>query len=158
MFIHWGVDSQIGTVNSHSMVGASDDYLDRYINDLPKTFRAKKFDPVEWAELAKMVGMKYMVFITKHHNGFCMFNTKTTDFSIMHTLYAQDTTQKVIGAFRDQGIAIGLYYSPDDFWFIHKQGHDISRNSPESNPANNPALMAHDKEHIQRITYKLRPY
>lgn len=69
MFIHWSVDVQLGMVISHSMVGASDDYLERYINELPKTFNPQLFDAREWARTARLAGMKYVVFTTKHHNG-----------------------------------------------------------------------------------------
>ncbi len=54
LFIHWSMDSQLGSVISHSMVGASDDYLDRFINELPQTFNPKRYDPKEWAVLAKL--------------------------------------------------------------------------------------------------------
>src|SRR5688572_6248321 len=73
MFVHWSVDSQLGSVISHSMVGASKDYLDRYISQLPTTFYPNRFDPDDWARQAKVAGMRYVVFTTKHHNGFCMF-------------------------------------------------------------------------------------
>src|SRR5690348_6058345 len=80
MFIHWSLDSQLGSVISHSLVGASDDYAQRFFNELPKTFNPTRFDPDEWVRLAKVCGVKYMVFTTKHHSGFCMWDTKTTDF------------------------------------------------------------------------------
>jgi alpha-L-fucosidase len=78
MFIHWSMDSQIGAVISHSMAGASEDYLQRYIYDLPKTFNPRKFYPDDWAALAKLAGMQYVVFTSKHHSGFCMWDTNTT--------------------------------------------------------------------------------
>ena len=84
MFVHWSHDSQIGSVISHSMVGASDKYLDRFINDLPKTFNPKRYDPDEWMEIAKLAGVKYMVLTTKHHSGFCMWDTGTSSFNIMN--------------------------------------------------------------------------
>jgi alpha-L-fucosidase len=151
MFIHWGVDSQIGSVISHSMVGASDDYLDRFINDLPKSFDPKKFDPDDWARLAKLAGMEYVVFTTKHHSGFCMFETKTTDFNVMNTPYARDITRQIVQAFRRHGISVGFYFSPDDFWMLHRQGKDISRRRPEALPANNPELMAHNKAQLREL-------
>src|SRR5262245_45547429 len=61
LFIHWNVDSQLGVVISHSMVGATDDFLRRYIDDLPKTFNPRKFNPQDWAVLAKLAGVKYVV-------------------------------------------------------------------------------------------------
>ena len=151
MFVHWSVDSQLGSVISHSMVGASDDYLDRFINELPKTFYPQRFDPDEWARLAKVAGMKYVVFTTKHHSGFCMFDTKTTDFSIMNTPYGKDITRHLVDAFRRQGIGIGFYFSPDDFWMLHQQGKDISRRRPEALPHNNPELMAHNKAQLREL-------
>ncbi len=89
IFIHWSMDSQLGSVISHSMVGASEKYLDKYLNELPKTFYPDKFDPDEWARLFKVTGAEYVVFTTKHHNGFCMWETKTTDFNIMNTVAIQ---------------------------------------------------------------------
>jgi len=151
LFIHWSLDSQVGSVISHSMVGASEDYLDRYVEELPKTFNPKRFDPVEWARLAKSAGFQYVVFTAKHHSGFCMFATKTTEFSIMHTPFARDATREIIDAFRAEGIVIGLYYSPDDFWFLRRQGTLISRRRPEVFPSNNAELMAYDKTHIEEL-------
>ncbi len=135
MFIHWSVDSQLGSVISHSMVGASEEYLQRFIHELPAQFYPNQFNPEDWARLAKLAGMKYVVFTTKHHSGFCMFETKTTDFNCMNTPYGRDITRQIVDAFREQGIAIGFYFSPDDFWMLHRQGLDISRRRPEALPA-----------------------
>jgi len=85
LFVHWSMDSQLGCVISHSLVGASDDYVHRFIHDLPPTFNPRKFDPESWAVLAQVAGMKYVVFTTKHHSGFCMFETQTTELNIMNT-------------------------------------------------------------------------
>ena len=64
MFIHWSIDSQVGSVISHSMVGASKQYLDRYIAQLPTTFNPTRFDADEWARQAKVAGMRYVVLMT----------------------------------------------------------------------------------------------
>src|SRR5258706_10335169 len=72
LFIHWSVDSQLGVVISHSLVGASEDYTRRFFTELPQTFNPRKFQPQDWAALAKLAGVKYMVFTTKHHSGFTM--------------------------------------------------------------------------------------
>lgn len=151
MFIHWSFDVQLGMVISHSMVGASDDYLERYVNELPKTFNPERFDAEKWAEEAKLSGMKYVVFTTKHHNGFCMFDTKTTDFSIMNTPYGQDITKMIVDAFRKEGLAIGLYYSPDDFYFLYKQGTLISRQRPEALASHNKALNEYAKMQMTEL-------
>lgn len=127
MFVHWSLDSQLGSVISHSMVGASEDYIDRYINELPKTFNPKNYNPDEWMEIAKLAGVKYMVFTTKHHNGFCMWDTKTTDFNIMNTPYGKDIVRDYVDACRRHGLKVGFYFSPEDFIFQHDNGIDIRR-------------------------------
>ena len=157
MFVHWSVDSQLGSVISHSMVGASDDYLDRFINDLPRSFYPDKFDPDQWARLAKLAGMKYVVFTTKHHSGFCMYDTKTTGFNVTNTPYGRDITRQIVKAFRKHGLSVGFYFSPDDFRVLHKQGRDVSRRRPEALPTNNPELMAHNKTQIRELLSNYGP-
>ncbi|WP_338357797.1 alpha-L-fucosidase [Yeosuana marina] len=151
MFIHWSMDVQLGMVISHSMVGASDDYLDRYVFELPKTFNPDEFDATAWAKAAKLSGMKYVVFTTKHHNGFCMFDTKTTDFDIMNTPYGKDITRQIVDAFRKEGLAIGFYYSPDDFYFLYKQGRLVSRDRPEALASGNEPLNKYVKEQMREL-------
>ena len=123
LFIHWSVDGQLGTVISHSLVGASEDYVKRYFEELPKTFNPKKFDPSTWAVQAKLAGFKYVVFTTKHHNGFCMYDSKTTDFDVASTPFRRDITAEVVQAFRAQGIGIGFYFSPGRFPRPAPAGH-----------------------------------
>jgi len=127
MFIHWSLDSQIGSVISHSMAGASDEYLNWFINDLPKTFVPNRWDPDEIARLAKITGVKYVVLTAKHHSGFCLWDTKTTDFKITNTPYGKDILPGYVKALRAQGIQVGLYYSPEDFAWLHKHGHPVRR-------------------------------
>jgi len=151
MFIHWSVDCPLGSVISHHLIGTTKDYQDRFFTDMPGMFYPKDFNPDDWARLAKLAGMKYVVFTTKHHNGFCMWDTKTTDFNIMHTPYGRDITRELFDAFRRQGIRIGVYFSPDDFWILHKQGLPISRVSRDANPRNNPELMQHNLAQIREL-------
>lgn len=157
MFVHWSLDSQLGSVISHSMVGASKDYLDRYIQQLPATFYPNRFDADEWARQAKVAGVRYIVFTTKHHNGFCMFETATTPFNILNTPYGRDITRQIVDAFRHWGLGIGFYFSPDDFWLLHQQGHEISRDSREANPLHNPALMAHNQAQLRELLTNYGP-
>ena len=151
LFIHWSVDSQLGTVISHSLVGASDDYASHFFGDLPKTFNPRKFRPVDWAVLAKLAGIRYVVFTAKHHSGFCMFNTATTDFNIMHTPFKTDIAGEILQAFREQGIAPGIYFSPDDFLWLHEHGKTIQRDIPDVQPRNNPGLMSYDQAQVQEL-------
>jgi len=136
MFIHFSFDSQLGIVISHSMAGASDEYLNKFVNELPKTFNPDEYDAQEIATLAKLAGMKYIVFTTKHHSGFCMWDTKTTDFNIMNTPYKKDLIAEYVKATREAGLAVGFYYSPEDFNFLYKNGLDVRRRFPEPIPEN----------------------
>lgn len=152
MFIHWSLDSQLGTVISHSMAGASDDYLYRFVHELPSTFNPRKFNPEDWAVLAKLAGMKYVVFTTKHHSGFCMWNTKTTGFNVMNTPFKRDITREIFDAFRKQGIAIGIYFSPEDFNYLYENKIPIGRlQHPMHYPKNNAGLMDLDKAQIKEL-------
>jgi len=127
MFIHWSHDSQIGSVISHSMVGASEEYLEWFVNELPKTFNPKRWDADEIAALAKLCGMRYVVLTTKHHSGFCLWDTKTTDFNIMNTPYGKDVVADYVTALRRHGLAVGFYFSPEDFHWLHRNGHTVRR-------------------------------
>ena len=107
LFIHWSVDSQTGVVISHSLAGADEAYTNRFFNELPKTFNPRKFYPQDWAALAKLAGIRYVVFTTKHHSGFAMWDTKTTDFGIMNTPFKRDITREILEAFRSAGHPAG---------------------------------------------------
>jgi len=134
MFIHFSFDSQLGIVISHSMAGASEEYLNRFIHELPKTFNPKDFSGEEIAILAKLAGMKYMVLTTKHHSGYCLWDTETTDFNIMNTPYGKDLVKEYVEGCRKQGLAVGFYFSPEDFHFLHTHGQTVRRRFPEPIP------------------------
>jgi alpha-L-fucosidase len=151
LFIHWSVDVQLGVGISHSLVGASDDYVKRFYEDLPKTFDPKQFDPQSWAQLAKVAGVRYMMFTTKHHAGFAMYDTKTTPFNIMNTPFHRDVTAEIYKAFAEQGIANGVYYSPDDFYWLYTNHKEIKRNVPDVQPINNPGLMKYDLAQVKEL-------
>lgn len=148
MFIHWSVDSQLGSVIGHSMAGASADYLERFIGELPATFAPRKFDPDAWAVLARLAGMRYVVFTTKHHSGFCMFHTATTPFGLASTPFERDITAEVVAAFRRQDLAIGLYFSPDDFHFLHFKGRPVHRGV---RPEECPGLLEHNQAQLREL-------
>jgi alpha-L-fucosidase len=139
MFIHFNVDAQLGITISHSLVGASDDYLKRYFNELPKTFDPYKFNPAEIAKLAKLAGMKYVVFTAKHHAGFCFWDTKTTSFKITNTPYKKDLLKEYVEGIRKAGLAVGLYYSPEDFKFLYDHNILIKRGDMQFDKATTAA-------------------
>jgi alpha-L-fucosidase len=157
LFIHWSVDSQLGVVISHSLVGADEAYIDRFFNELPKTFNPRKFYPQDWAALAKLAGIRYVVFTAKHHSGFAMWDTRTTDFGIMHTSFRRDITREILEAFRAQGIRPGLYFSPDDFHWLWQNHIDLQRNIAAVQPRNNPGLMKLDLDQVDELMTKFGP-
>ena len=157
LFIHWSLDSQLTSVISHSMVGADEAYLKRYVEELPRSFNPKRFDPREWARVARLAGFRYVVFTAKHHSGFCMFDTATTDFNIMNTPFGRDTAKELADAFRAEGIAIGWYFSPDDFHFLYRQGTLISRLRSEVLPPKNPGLLSLNLEQQRELMTNYGP-
>ncbi len=141
LFVHWSVDGQLGGIISHRLVGASEAYTKAYFDELPKTFNPRHWNPDELAELAKICGAKYVVFTAKHHNGFCMWDTKTTPFNIMNTPYGRDIVRSYVGALRRQGLAVGLYYSPEDFHWMHENGYDVTRDRLPFDPDTHPPFV-----------------
>ncbi len=137
LMMHWGPYSQWGVVESWTLCSEDEPWCRRTMNNyveykkayeaLPRTFNPVKFDPAKWASAAKAAGMKYVVFTTKHHDGFCMFDTKQTDYRITGPECAfrsnpkANIAREVFDAFRSAGLGIGAYFSkPDwhspDFW------------------------------------------
>jgi alpha-L-fucosidase len=81
---------------------------------LPQRFNPVNFDPHAWVALAKSAGQRYMVFTTKHHDGFCMFDSLYTSYKITRTPYGKDITRQLADACHTDGMPIGFYYSPPD--------------------------------------------
>lgn len=156
LFIHWSVDSQLGTVISHSLAGASDDYTNRFYNDLPKTFNPRKFHPEDWATLAKLAGVRYVMFTAKHHSGFAMWQTQSTNFGLLQTPFHTDIFGETMRAFREQGIAPGVYFSPDDFHWLWENHIDINR-GPAFDPPKHPGLLALDQAQLKELLTRYGP-
>jgi alpha-L-fucosidase len=126
MFIHWDMSSVAGTEISWSRLGPkpldgswggpAGTGGDSVYDNLYKVFNPVKFNAGEWVELAKDAGMKYIVFTTKHHGGFSMWNTRFSDYSIMHTPFARDVVKELSEACHNAGIRFGIYYSPRDWY------------------------------------------
>ena len=112
MFVHWGPVSLKGTEIGWSR--GSEIPIEEY-DSLYKKFNPVKFDADEWAKTAKDAGMKYLIFTTKHHDGFCMWDTKKTDFNIMRSPFGRDVLKELSAACKRQGIALGTYHSVCDW-------------------------------------------
>jgi len=136
MFIHWDMSSVAGTEISWSRLGPkpldgswgspAGTGGDSIYDNLYKKFNPTKFDAKKWVEIAKNAGMKYMVFTAKHHGGFCMWNTKFTDYSIMHTPFKHDVVKELSEACHKAGLHFGIYYSPRDW---HNPDYGMGDNS-----------------------------
>ena len=121
MFIHWGVYSVAARSEWTQSIEklTCDDYR-KYVEN----FEPDRFEPQKWARLAKAAGMKYMVFTAKHHDGFCMWDSKFTDYKAK-----RDYVREVLDAFRAEGIRTGLYYSLLDW---HHDQFTVDCNHPLS--------------------------
>lgn len=143
LLMHWGPYSEWGVVESWSICPEDEGWTQRrgpYANDyftykkayenLQTTFNPTSFDPTRWASAAWAAGMRYVVFTTKHHDGFCMFDTHETDYKVTspHTPFSSspraNVALEVFKAFRTQGFGIGAYFSkPDwhsnDYWWSY---------------------------------------
>lgn len=131
VLMHWGIYATQGMVESWAICNEEwirrpegsvyEDYKKWYW-DLSKEFNPVKFDPDQWADVFSKAGMKYMIFTTKHHDGFCMFDSQYTNFSIANGPFSnnpkKDVAKYVFDAFRAKDFMIGAYFSKPD-WHHH---------------------------------------
>ncbi len=129
MFIHWGPVSLRGTEIGWSR-GTSVPVTD--YDSLYKEFNPVLFDADEWVRIAKEAGMKYLVLVTKHHDGFCLWPSEYTDYDIASTPYGKDIVRQLADACKRQGILFGTYYSILDWW---NPLYPASHGKPEKDPA-----------------------
>lgn len=136
VIFHWGIYSEPGIMESWTLSSEDREWISRPDNmayddykkwywGLKDSFNPTQFDPERWAEIMEDAGMKYVVFTTKHHDGFCMYDSKETDFTIAKGVFKdnplKDVTRHVWDAFRKKEFMIGAYFSkPDwhceDYW------------------------------------------
>ena len=164
LMMHWGPYSQWGIVESWALSDADAQWsragvdwettgedLKRDYFDLNKTFNPVRFQPERWADLAKDNGFKYFIFTTKHHDGFCMWDTQYSDYKItspscpFHAHHYADICGHLFEAFRRRGLGIAAYFSKADWHTPHywaenqRKGNFMDRN-PTYNPEENPEL------------------
>ena len=126
MFIHWGLFSQLANqYKDKTYYGIGEWIMDQQMADIPvpeykelaATFNPDKFDAKEVAKLAKDAGMKYIVITSKHHDGFAMYDSKSSDFNVVKaTPYNHDPMKDLAKACKDEGIGFGFYYSHNQDW------------------------------------------
>lgn len=123
MFVHWGVSSMLGAgewVMQNRNIKVKNYAL------LKETFYPSQFNAAEWVAAAKSAGMKYIVFITRHHDGFSNWDTKQSDWKITNTPYGKDALKQLAEECKKQGMQLGLYYSTLD-WFREDYPYSTGR-------------------------------
>ncbi|AFZ24899.1 alpha-L-fucosidase [Cylindrospermum stagnale PCC 7417] len=121
MFIHWGHSSQQRCELSWPLVGGV--FSLPFCQNIPVeeyhrtafTFNPQEYNPQKWAHLAKKIGMQYAILTAKHHDGFALFHTQQSDFSIKNASYNKDIVRQFVEAMRSEGLRIGLYFSLIDW-------------------------------------------
>jgi alpha-L-fucosidase len=131
MFIHWGPYSLASVEASWPIMRPkAGEISEADYRALPKRFNPTKFDPEAFVDLARTAGQKYMVFTSKHHDGFCMFDTSYTDYKITNTPYGKDIVAQLAAACKQREMPLGFYYSPPD---MHHPGfRDTSKLSKDN--------------------------
>lgn len=129
MFIHWGLYAMPARhewVRQREQISIADyqKYFDRFDPDL--------YAPSQWAKRAKAAGMKYAVLTTKHHDGFCLWDTQQTDYKATNTPAGRDLVASYVDAFRAEGLKVGFYYSLLDW---HHPDFTVDRLHPMANNA-----------------------
>ncbi|MGI6742560.1 MAG: alpha-L-fucosidase [Eubacteriales bacterium] len=112
MFIHWGLYAMPAR---HEWIKRNESIPEAKYDKYFKYFDPDLYNPKEWAKQAKAAGMKYAVFTSKHHEGFCMFDSKYTDYKCTNTPAGRDLVREYIDAFRAEGLRVGFYYSLIDW-------------------------------------------
>ncbi len=162
LMMHWGTYSQIGIVESWALSDADADWSRRNIDwqvtgeelkqqyfDLNKTFNPIRFNPEQWAQAAKDGGIRYFLFTTKHHDGFCMWDTQYSDYKITgkdcpyHTNKYADICSHLFEAFRRQNIGIAAYFSKadwhiDSYWNTRHEKRNYQNRGPSYDPLEFP--------------------
>ncbi len=151
MFIHWGPVSLKGAEIGWSR--GTKVPVEEY-DSLYKKFNPVKFDADRWAKIAEDAGMKYVVFTTKHHDGFCMFDTKQSDYNVMNSPFGRDATGELARACRRRAIKFGTYYSVCDW-----HNPNFTFTSPRGKKRNpNPDMDRYEQYVTRQVTELIRNY
>ena len=112
LFIHWGL---YALPARHEWIKSREQITEQDYDTYFKHFDPDLYDPGVWAREARNAGMKYFVVTTKHHDGFCLFDSKLTDYSASHTPYGKDLIKPMVDAFRAEEMKVGFYHSLIDW-------------------------------------------
>jgi len=177
LMVHWGLYNQMGIKESWPLVdnawskwqfpeGTPPIKVKEMYAQLHRGFLPLRFDPDEWADAANAAGFKYLCFTTKHHDGFCMWDTKTTDYKCTgsevpwRTNENADITRALFDAFRARGMGISLYYSRADFdcpyyWEEGYRWKDGTVRVPSYDPDEKPEKWQKFKDFVYEQLHEL---
>jgi len=125
MFIHWGL---YALPARHEWVKNRERMTNAQYQKYFEMFNPDLYNPKEWAKMARAAGMKYVVLTAKHHEGFCLWDSKYTDYKATNTPYGKDLIKEYVEAFRSEGLKVGFYYSLIDW---HHPDYTIDRVHPQ---------------------------
>lgn len=154
MFIHWGLYSMPGR---HEWIRNYEEIPNEDYEKYFEQFNPDLFDPKEWAKAAREAGMKYFVITTKHHEGFCMWDSKYTDYKVTNTPCGRDLLREIVDAFRAEGLKVGFYHSLIDWHhpdFTVDDAHPL-RNKPDRAKLNEGRDMARYREYLHNQVREL---
>ena len=157
LMVHWGVYNQLGMVASWALSDEDAEWSRKTVDwtddgeVFKRQYRAlnRAFDPEEWAKMAKKCGFRYLILTTKHHDGFCLWDTAYTEYKTtaedcpFHTHKYADIVRAMFDAFRKEKLGIGVYYSKadwhcPDYWEKEKVFTGKTTRNPTYNPKENP--------------------
>lgn len=124
MFIHWGL---YALPARHEWVKNRERMTNEQYQKYFELFQPDLYNPKDWAKMAKAAGMKYVVLTAKHHEGFCLWDSKVTDYKATNTPIGKDLIKEYVEAFRAEGLKVGFYYSLIDW---HHPDYTVDRNHP----------------------------
>jgi alpha-L-fucosidase len=139
MFIHFGLYAMPAR---HEWVKTLEKIPEEHYDKYFQHFNPENYDAKEWAKQAKEAGMKYVVMTTKHHEGFCLFDSKYTDYKSTNTPFGRDLIREYVDAFRAEGIKVGFYYSIIDWHHPHYPVEAIHPLRPGNFPLYQPFSLA----------------
>ena len=154
MFIHWGLYSMPGR---HEWIRNYEEIPNEDYEKYFEQFNPELFNPKEWAKAAREAGMKYFVITTKHHEGFCMWDSKYTDYKVTNTPCGRDLLREIVDAFRAEGLKVGFYHSLIDWHhpdFTVDNVHPL-RNRPDRAKLNEGRDMARYREYLHNQVREL---
>ena len=155
MFVHWGLYSVGGWHEQERMrKGISREEYEKYVSG----FTAEKFDADTFVDAAESAGAEYIVFTSKHHEGFCLWDTKTTDFNVMNSSAKRDVLKELADACKRRGMKLGLYYSNPDWHHPNAYNPKSTHQLAEPNPGDEPDMAKYVEYVKAQITELMSNY